>query len=102
MKITVMETLLKKCLITGDIANTGLGFSCYKKASELSVNGELEYKSSTKAILILSGKVKEVESFIRWLKKSPGISLIDTSDIDQSKKTVHRFYNQEYTINQLS
>jgi acylphosphatase len=91
MKITVMETLTKKCLITGDIANTGLGFSCYKKASELSVNGELEYRSSTKASLILFGKVKEVESFISWLKKSPGISLLDTSDFDQSKNQFTEF-----------
>ena len=55
-------------ILQGNFANTGFGFSCMRKASELNLTGHLIYISSNDIEIYVSGSQKKVNTFFKWAK----------------------------------
>ena len=55
-----------KILLKGNFKNSGFGFSCLQKATNLNVNGKFEYHNEKEVEIIASGEKESVQRFYKW------------------------------------
>jgi len=55
-----------KILLKGNFKNSGVGFSCLHKATDLNMSGKFEYHNEKEVEIIAFGKKEAIKSFYQW------------------------------------